>query len=103
MMEAYRGPHGVSGSDSDTPVEVDQWQLEKLALVGGKHELFFYTPGRRSEELGGLASRMRSRSLDGLWGRWLRRFPKPGATRGLLPEGPIRLRVRRRCMRESPA
>ncbi len=29
----------------ETPVEVDQWQLEKLALVGVKNELFFYTPG----------------------------------------------------------
>jgi nickel-dependent lactate racemase len=27
------------------PVEVDQWQLEKLALVQQKHELLFYIPG----------------------------------------------------------
>ncbi len=27
------------------PVEVDQWQLEKLALVQQNHELLFYVPG----------------------------------------------------------
>ena len=27
------------------PVEVDQWQLEKLALAGRKYELYFYAPG----------------------------------------------------------
>ena len=37
-------------------VEVDQWQLERLALVGLKHELFFYTPGVTAAELGGLAA-----------------------------------------------
>lgn len=28
-----------------TPVEVDQWQLEKLALAGRRCQLLFYTPG----------------------------------------------------------
>jgi nickel-dependent lactate racemase len=28
-----------------TPVEVDQWQLEKLALVAERNELLFYVPG----------------------------------------------------------
>ena len=27
----------------ETPVEVDQWQLEKLALTGLKHDLYFYS------------------------------------------------------------
>src|SRR3984957_2607459 len=38
-------------------VEVDQWQLEKLALAGQKYELFFYLPGISNDKLGNLASR----------------------------------------------
>jgi nickel-dependent lactate racemase len=38
-------------------VQVDQWQLEKLALAGQKHELFFYMPGVAKDRLGNLASR----------------------------------------------
>jgi nickel-dependent lactate racemase len=33
-------------------VEVDQWQLEKLALTGVRHELFFYAPGVTKRQLG---------------------------------------------------
>lgn len=42
---------------SKPPVEVDQWQLEKLALVGVRHELFFYTPGVSMADLGCLGPR----------------------------------------------
>jgi nickel-dependent lactate racemase len=38
-------------------VEVDQWQLEKLALAGQKYELFFYIPGITNDKLGNLAPR----------------------------------------------
>ncbi|HWE83421.1 MAG TPA: nickel-dependent lactate racemase [Terracidiphilus sp.] len=69
-----------------TPVEVDQWQLEKLALAGRRCELLFYTPGVAPEAAGALASRMyRSpeaavRALvDGL---------RPGARVLVIPEGP---------------
>jgi nickel-dependent lactate racemase len=34
------------------PVEVDQWQLEKLALVGQKFDLYFFTPGVTRGQLG---------------------------------------------------
>ncbi len=40
----------------DTPVVIDQWQLEKLALAGVKHELFFYAPGVSKTELGSLGA-----------------------------------------------
>jgi nickel-dependent lactate racemase len=33
----------------ETPVIPDQWQLEKLALVAGKHEVLFYVPGLGAE------------------------------------------------------
>src|SRR5579863_10271682 len=38
-------------------VEIDQWQLEKLALAGQKYALFFYMPGIANDKLGNLASR----------------------------------------------
>ena len=41
----------------DAAVEVDQWQLERLALVGEKFELFFYTPGV-TREAGGVPGRL---------------------------------------------
>jgi nickel-dependent lactate racemase len=34
---------------AQSAVEVDQWQLEKLALVAQKHEILFYTPGLPTE------------------------------------------------------
>ncbi|HEY3440786.1 MAG TPA: nickel-dependent lactate racemase [Paludibaculum sp.] len=34
---------------SRTPVTIDQWQLEKLALVAQTHRLWFYTPGLPAE------------------------------------------------------
>ena len=40
----------------EAPVEVDQWQLEKLALTGEKFELFFFTPGVTRGQLGFLGS-----------------------------------------------
>lgn len=39
------------------PVQVDQWQVEKLALAALRSELFFYTPGVQAEDLGILRNR----------------------------------------------
>jgi lactate racemase len=67
-------------------VEIDQWQLEKLALAGQKNELFFYVPGISNDKLGNLASRTFSNwkaaiaaVLEGL---------PAGARIALVPEGP---------------
>jgi lactate racemase len=67
-------------------VEIDQWQLEKLALAGQKYQLFFYLPGIANSQLGGLASRAfpswkaaTAAVLEGL---------APGARVALVPEGP---------------
>lgn len=56
MVQSYRGHAEFLDEIKDAPVEIDQWQLEKLALAGIKHELLFYTPGVRREELGNLAA-----------------------------------------------
>ena len=68
------------------PVVVDQWQLEKLALVTAKAEVLFYVPGLAADY------------YPTLWGR---AFPdvdaalqalfaglKPGARIAVIPEGP---------------
>jgi nickel-dependent lactate racemase len=67
-------------------VEIDQWQLEKLALAGQKNELFFFLPGISSDKLGNLASRTYpswrtaiAAVLEGL---------PAGARVALVPEGP---------------
>ena len=69
-----------------TPVIPDQWQLEKLALVGLTHNLSFYTPGAPPNHLGALSARCFSdintaiaNLLDGL---------PPHASIALIPEGP---------------
>ena len=71
---------------ADTPVVPDQWQLEKLALVGLNHRLFFFTPGVSAEDLGALGADSVSdpnvavqRVLEGL---------PAGARVVLIPEGP---------------
>jgi lactate racemase len=67
-------------------VVIDQWQLEKLALTGQKHELFLYVPGLAKERLGGLASRCfwdAKSAVDAV----LQRLPA-GARVALVPEGP---------------
>jgi lactate racemase len=67
-------------------VEIDQWQLEKLALAGQKYDLFFYLPGVATDKLGNLAARAFptwqtavAAVLDGL---------PPRARVALVPEGP---------------
>jgi len=45
MMERFREPAEFLDAILRAPVEVDQWQLEKLALVCGQAELHYYVPG----------------------------------------------------------
>jgi len=68
------------------PVEVDQWQLEKLALTGLKNELLFYTPGISSTELGGLAP-LACATVEEAVSAVLQGLPF-GARVALVPDGP---------------
>ena len=68
------------------PVEVDQWQLEKLALTGLKHELLFYTPDISSAELGGLAPLVYT-TVEEAVAAVLQGLPS-GARVALVPDGP---------------
>jgi lactate racemase len=69
-----------------SPVIVDRWQLEKLAVAGIQNDLYFYAPGVTREQLGRLGARAFdtlseaiSAALNGL---------PPGARVALVPEGP---------------
>ena len=86
MLKEYRGHAQFLEEIRETKVEVDQWQLEKLALTGLEHELLFYTPGAAKEELGCLGARAFgdlneavASLVEGL---------EPEAHVALLPEGP---------------
>ena len=70
----------------NAPVEVDQWQLEKLALTGEKYEIFFYTPGVTTGHLGTLGERS-FKSIDEAVMATLAGLPE-NATVAMIPEGP---------------
>ena len=45
MLAEYPSDRGFMNEITKAPVVVDQWQLEKLALVTAKAEVLFYVPG----------------------------------------------------------
>jgi lactate racemase len=86
MIRNYPGHAAFLDEIRDSRVEVDQWQLERLALVGMKHKLFFYTPGVSPAELGSLGPRTFD-NLDQAVAALLDGLPS-GALVLLVPEGP---------------
>jgi hypothetical protein len=86
MLLEFDQPSAMLESLNGAPVVVDQWQLEKLALVSQSHRVLFYVPG--------LAQKYRSR----LWGpaydsageavAALAAALGPDAGVAVLPEGP---------------
>lgn len=86
MIRNYTGHAAFLDQIQESRVEVDQWQLERLALVGMKNELFFYTPGIGPEELGSLAPRAFD-DLDQAIAALLNGLPS-NALVLLVPEGP---------------
>ena len=56
-LKKTRSFEGYLAEIVSSPVEIDQWQLEKLALSALRSELFFYTPGVQAEDLGILKNR----------------------------------------------
>ena len=49
MLQTFGSYTGFLDAIRETPVIVDQWQLEKLALVADKHEVLFHVPGLGAE------------------------------------------------------
>ncbi len=68
------------------PVEVDQWQLEKLALTGEKFDLYFFTPGVTRGQLGFLGESAFT-TLEEAVAATLAGLPAD-ARIALVPEGP---------------
>jgi nickel-dependent lactate racemase len=70
----------------DAPVEIDRWQVEKLALAGVQNDIYFFAPGVTKEELGQLGTRWFGDIGEAI-AVVLRGVPK-GARVALVPEGP---------------
>jgi nickel-dependent lactate racemase len=86
LLKSYRGHAEFLKEIETTPVEIDQWQLEKLAMTGLKNELLFYTPGAAREALGSLGSQSFSDLNEAIAAVFS--GLAPGARVALLPEGP---------------
>jgi lactate racemase len=85
-LSSFAGNEQYLREIADAGVVVDQWQLEKLALVGLKNELYFYTPGVSPTDLGALGERCFSNLTEAV-DRFLDGLPA-GARIVLIPEGP---------------
>jgi lactate racemase len=70
----------------DAPVEVDQWQLEKLALAGRMREILFYVPGITPRATGGIAGNIFETPVAAV-NALLEGLP-PNARIAVIPEGP---------------
>jgi len=86
QVETLAGFQDFLDEIRETSVEVDQWQLEKLALVGLNHELYFYTPGVSKAQLGCLGAQLFSHP-DLAVAALLHGLP-PDARVVLVPDGP---------------
>lgn len=85
-LRGYAGDARFLRQIADTAVDIDQWQLEKLALVGLDHPIFFYTPGVQPEQLGALGPRCFP-DIDRAVAALLDGLPA-GARVALIPDGP---------------
>ncbi|HTU50652.1 MAG TPA: nickel-dependent lactate racemase [Acidobacteriaceae bacterium] len=86
MVREYLGAQPFLDAIEHAPVEIDQWQLEKLALVGLKHDVLFYTPGIAHEDLGALRSHAYD-SAPAAVAALLSRLPKNSRV-AVIPDGP---------------
>ena len=68
------------------PVEVDQWQLEKLALVTAKADIFFYVPGLPEQYHASLWGKLCPTPAAAV--EALAASLPPDATVAVIPEGP---------------
>jgi nickel-dependent lactate racemase len=71
---------------ADAPVMVDQWQLEKLALVTRRSRVWYYVPGLPAEYRSKLWGRCCASAEDAI--RELTDGLPPGSAIAIIPEGP---------------
>ena len=86
MLQTFGSYTGFLNAIRETPVIVDQWQLEKLALVANKHEVLFHVPGLGAEyrtHFGPNVVDSPEAAVAALIGSL-----RPGAKVAVIPEGP---------------
>lgn len=86
MLLNFKGHQEYLNLIAGAPVEVDQWQTEKLARAGLSNEILFYTPGVTPDQLGALGPR--SYATPELAVAALLEGLPAGARVALIPEGP---------------
>ncbi len=86
MLRTFGSYAGFLEAIRQTPVIVDQWQLEKLALVAGKHDVLFYAPGLGAEYREHFGSAMFETPEAAVAA--LTASLEPGAKVAVIPEGP---------------
>jgi nickel-dependent lactate racemase len=85
-LSSYEGAQSFLDSIQAAPVVADQWQLEKLAMVGLKHPLMFFMPGTTPIQLGSLAQSSFASIAEALQALVIG-LPE-GARVAVLPDGP---------------
>lgn len=86
FVRRFPEPQTCLAAMAHEPVVIDQWQLEKLALVRQKAQVYFCTPGIPAEDrryLWGPAFEEPQQAVDTLCGE----LPR-GASVAVIPEGP---------------
>jgi lactate racemase len=86
MLRTFGSYQAFLEAIRETPVIVDQWQLEKLALVAAKHEVLFYVPGLGAEyreHFGASVFETPEAAVTALIASL-----RPGAKVAVIPEGP---------------
>ncbi|MGJ5815744.1 nickel-dependent lactate racemase [Paludibaculum fermentans] len=86
LMREFPDPRAFLETISNTPVTIDQWQLEKLAMVVASHRVWWYTPGLPAEYHPTVWGKLFPSAAGAL--QALRAELGSGAQVAVLPEGP---------------
>ena len=86
MLRAELSDAGFLESIKSAPVTIDQWQLEKLAMVTTRQRVGWYVPGLPTEYHAGLWGRSYATVGTAIAG--LASTLRPGAKVAVIPEGP---------------
>jgi nickel-dependent lactate racemase len=86
MLRAGLSDDGFLESIKSAPVTIDQWQLEKLAMVTTRQRVGWYVPGLPAEYHAGLWGRSYATVDAAIAG--LASTLRPGAKVAVIPEGP---------------
>ena len=86
MLATFPGHQPFLDAIRNTPVVIDQWQLEKLALTGLKYNILYCTPGVSPSQLGALSGSAFTQPEEAI-AALFNSLPR-GARVALIPDGP---------------